>query len=37
MISLSQYISFYFNINIATFVAFQIALYAYVVVVAQVA
>ena len=29
MISLPQYISFYFNINIATFVGFQIALYAY--------
>ena len=26
-----QYISFYYNINIATFVGFQIAVYAYVV------
>ena len=31
MLSLLQYISFYFNINIATFVCFQIAIYAYVV------
>ena len=31
MLSLLQYISFYFNINIATFVGFQIAIYAYVV------
>ena len=31
MLSLLQYISFYFNINIATFVGFQIAVYAYVV------
>ena len=28
MLSLLQYISFYFNINIATFVGFQIAVYA---------
>ena len=31
MLSLLQYISFYFNINIATFVGFQIAKYAYAV------
>ena len=31
MLSLLKYISFYFNINIATFVGFQIAVYAYVV------
>ena len=31
MLSLLQYISFYFNINIATFVGFQIAVCAYVV------
>ena len=31
MRSLLQYISFYFNINIATFIGFQIAVYAYVV------
>ena len=31
MLSLLQYISFYFNIDIATFVCFQIAIYAYVV------
>ena len=31
MLSLLQYIIFYFNINIATFVGFQIAVYAYVV------
>ena len=31
MPSFLQYISFYFNINIATFVGFQIAVYAYVV------
>ena len=31
MLSLLQYISFYFNINIGTFVGFQIAVYAYVV------
>ena len=37
MLSLLQYISFYFNINIATFVGFQIAVYAYVVLQAQVA
>ena len=30
ILPLLQYISFYFNINIATFVAFQIAVYAYV-------
>ena len=31
MLSLLQYISFYFNINIATFVGFQIAVFANVV------
>ena len=31
MLSFLQYISIYFNINIATFVGFQIAVYAYVV------
>ena len=31
MLSLLQYISFYFNINFAAFVGFQIAVYAYVV------
>ena len=31
ILSLLQYISFYFNINIATFVGFQIAVFAYVV------
>ena len=31
MLSLLQYISFYFNIKIATFVGFQIAVYTYVV------
>ena len=31
MLSLLQYISSYFNINMATFVGFQIAIYAYVV------
>ena len=31
MLSFLQYISSYFNINIATFVGFQIAIYAYVV------
>ena len=31
MLSLLQYISFYFNINIATFVGFQIVVYAYIV------
>ena len=31
MLSLLQYINFYFNINIATFVDFEIAVYAYVV------
>ena len=31
MLSMLQYISFYFNINIATFDCFQIAIYAYVV------
>ena len=31
MLSLLRYISFYFNINIATFVDFQIAVFAYVV------
>ena len=30
MLSLLQYISFYFNVNIATFVCFQIAVYAYI-------
>ena len=31
MLSLLQYITFYFNINMATFVGFQIAVYAYIV------
>ena len=31
LLSLLQYISFYFNIKIATFVGLQIAVYAYVV------
>ena len=31
MLSLLQYISFYFNINLATFVGFQTAVFAYVV------
>ena len=31
MLSQLQYISFHFNINIATFVGFQIAVYAYIV------
>ena len=31
MLSLLQYIRVYFNINIAAFVGFQIAVYAYVV------